>query len=57
MLKSKSFMISFLVVLVTSFISFIVRYVIKTYSGIDLFNVVDNPAISFLSGLVLTLSD
>jgi hypothetical protein len=37
------------VVLVTSLISFIVRYVIMTYGGIDLLKVVDNPTISFLS--------
>src|ERR1700731_3455638 len=49
MLKSRSLIVSFLVVLVTSLISFMVRYVIMIYGGIDLFYLVDNPIISFIS--------
>jgi hypothetical protein len=47
MLKSRNLIVSISVVLVTSIISFIIRYLIMFYGGIDLFNVVNNPAISF----------
>ena len=49
MLKSRNFKVNFLVILVTSLFSFMIRYVIMIYGGIDVINVVNNPTISFIS--------
>jgi hypothetical protein len=48
MIKSRSFLVSLLVIFVTSIISFIIRYIIMVYGGIDLFNLVNNPTLSFI---------